>query len=447
MGAKKTFRGGVHMYDGKEITSALPIQKLHPVGEAVYPLIQHIGKPAVAIVQKGDAVLVGQKIADAADGLSSGICSGVSGTVKAIEKRMTVSGNLVPSIVIENDGAYTPCPEIGKEVDFHDIHNGQIRSLARDAGIVGLGGAGFPTDTKLTPAEDNAIEYIIINGAECEPYLTSDYRLMLEQSDALLGGIRILLKMFPNAKGYIGIEDNKPEAIRLLTYLTETHPDITVCPLKTKYPQGGERSLIYAVTGRKVHSGILPFQAGCIVHNVATVIALYRAVFESTPLISRVITLSGDAFRNPGNYEAPIGCSLSEVIDLAGGFSVEPEKLIAGGPMMGTALVSLDVPIQKTTSAVLAFEKDFATRLDETACIHCGRCMIVCPANLVPQMMSRVARKGDLEHFEKLGGMECVSCGSCSFVCPAHIRLTQSFVQAKTAVAAERRKKKEAEKK
>ncbi len=444
---KKTFRGGVHMYDGKELTAALPIRQLRPVGEAVYPLIQHIGKPAVPAVQKGDTVLVGQRIADAADGLSACICSGVSGTVKAIEKRLTVSGNRVPSIVIENDGQYTQAPEIGEEVDFHDIHNGQIRQLAREAGIVGLGGAGFPTDTKLTPAEDNAIEYVIINGAECEPYLTSDYRLMLEESDALLGGIRILLKMFPNAKGVIGIEDNKPEAIKLLTHLTETHPDVSVCPLKTKYPQGGERSLIYAVTGRKVHSGMLPFQAGCIVHNVATVISLYRAVFKSTPLIKRVITLSGDAFRNPGNYEAPIGSSLAEIVDLAGGFTTEPEKLIAGGPMMGTALMSLDVPVQKTTSALLAFGEGVAPQEMTTACIHCGRCMSVCPANLVPQMMVRTVRKGDMDAFQSLGGMECVSCGSCSYVCPAHIRLTQSFVQAKTTVATDRKRQKEAEKK
>ncbi len=443
---KKTFRGGVHIYDGKELTASLPITRLHPTGEAVYPLAQHIGKPAVPVVQKGDAVLVGQRIADAADGLSACICSAVSGTVTAIEKRLTVSGNRVLSIVIENDGQYAQMPEIGQKVDFHDIHNGEIRAIARSAGIVGLGGAGFPTDTKLTPAEDNAIEYIIVNGAECEPYLTSDYRLMLEQSDALLGGIRILFKMFPNAKVVIGIEDNKPEAIKLLTHLTATHPDISVCPLKTKYPQGGERSLIYAVTGRKVHSGMLPFQAGCIVHNVATVIALYRAVAESTPLLTRVITLSGNAFRNPGNYEAPIGTSLQEVVDMAGGFAAEPATLIAGGPMMGIALMSPEVPVQKTTSALLAFSEDITPRAETTACIHCGRCMQVCPASLVPQMMVRTVRKGDMDAFQSLGGMECVSCGSCSYICPAHIRLTQSFVQAKTTIVADRKRKKEADK-
>ncbi len=443
---KKTFRGGVHMYDGKELTASLPIQKVRPQGDAVYPLQQHIGRPAVPIVNKGDTVLVGQCIAQAADGLSACICSGVSGTVKTIESRLTVSGYQVPSIVIENDGAYTPLPTIGEEQDFHDLHSGEIRAIARAAGVVGLGGAGFPTDTKLTPAEDNAIDYIIINGAECEPYLTSDYRLMLERADELLGGIRILLKMFPNAQAVIGIEDNKPEAIRQLKHRVEGHPRLSVYPLKTKYPQGGERSLIYAVTGREVHSRKLPFQAGCIVHNVATVIAIYNAVSLSMPLVSRVITLTGEAFRNPGNYEAPIGCNLQEIVDLAGGFAVEPEKLIAGGPMMGTALVSLDVPVQKTTSAVLALTDGAGVEEDATACIHCGRCMQVCPALLVPQMLVRDVRKGDMDAFKEKGGMECVSCGSCSYICPAHIRLTQSFVQAKAAVAADAKRKKEEKK-
>ncbi len=444
---KKTFRGGVHLYEGKQITENAAIQPLHPTGDAVYPLQQHIGRPAVPEVQKGDAVLVGQRIASAADGLSASICSTVSGTVKAIEPRLTISGNRVMSIVIDNDGKYTLTPEIGQERDFHDLTNSEIRQIARDSGVVGLGGAGFPTDTKLTPAEDSRIDYIIINGAECEPYLTSDHRLMLEQTEALLGGIRILLKMFPQAEGIIGIEDNKPECIKKLHHLTETHPRVRVCPLKTKYPQGGERSLIYALTGRRVNSRILPFQAGCIVHNVATTIALYRAVSESTPLLSRVITLSGDAFNNPGNYEVPIGTNLQEVVDLAGGFKCTPKKLIAGGPMMGTALFSLDVPSMKTTSAVLAFAEDEVAGAHETACIRCGRCAQVCPASLVPQMMVRAVRRGDMDAFQKLSGMECVSCGSCSYICPAHIPLTHSFVYGKKIVAENRRKEKEGDKK
>lgn len=442
----KTFRGGVHPFDGKALTADAAVQKLTPTGDAVYPLRQHIGKPALPLVKKGDAVLVGQQIAAAADGLSACICSAVSGTVKAIEPRLCISGSRVTAIVIDNDGQYTPLPTLGQERSFHGMDNGEIRAIARAAGIVGLGGAGFPTDTKLTPAEDNAIEYVLINGAECEPYLTSDYRLMLENTEELLTGIRILLQMFPNAVGVIGIEDNKPEAVKKLTHLTETHPRVRVCPLKTKYPQGGERALIYAVTGRKVHTGVLPYQMGCIVHNVATVIALYRAVCRQTPLLSRVITLSGDAFRTVGNFEVPIGTSLAEVADAAGGFKKEPQKLIVGGPMMGTALAALDVPTLKTTSALLAFTDDSAARSAETACIRCGRCVTACPAFLVPQQMVRAVRKGDMDRFQTLGGMECISCGSCSYICPAHICLTQRFVTAKAVVAADRKREKEGKK-
>ena len=244
----------------------------------------------------------------------------------------------------------------------------------------------------------------------------------------------------------VGIEDNKPAAIKKLTHLTETHPRVRVCPLKTKYPQGGERALIYAVTGRKVHTGVLPYQMGCIVHNVATVIALYRAVCLQTPLISRVITLSGDAFNNVGNFEVPIGTSLAAVVETAGGFKEEPQKLIVGGPMMGTALAALDVPTLKTTSALLAFADDSAARSAETACIRCGRCVTACPAFLVPQQLVRAVRKGDMDRFQTLGGMECISCGSCSYICPAHIRLTQRFVTAKAVVAADRKREKEGKK-
>lgn len=443
---RKSFRGGVHPFDGKALTADAAVQKLTPTGDTVYPLRQHIGKPALPLVKKGDVVSVGQQIAAAADGLSACICSAFSGTVKAIEPRLCISGSRVMSVVIDNDGQYTPLPTLGKARSFHGMDNGEIRAIARAAGIVGLGGAGFPTDTKLTPAEDNAIEYVLINGAECEPYLTSDYRLMLENTEELLEGIRILLQMFPRAVGVIGIEDNKPAAIKKLTHLTETHPRVRVCPLKTKYPQGGERALIYAVTGRKVHTGVLPYQMGCIVHNVATVIALYRAVCLQTPLISRIITLSGDAFNNVGNFEVPIGTSLAAVVETAGGFKKEPQKLIVGGPMMGTALAALDVPTLKTTSALLAFTDDSAARSAETACIRCGRCVTACPAFLVPQQLVRAVRKGDMDRFQTLGGMECISCGSCSYICPAHIRLTQRFVTAKAVVAADRKREKEGKK-
>lgn len=437
---KKTFRGGVHPYDGKVLTQDKVIVTLHPTGEAVYPLNQHIGAPAVPAVKKGDVVSVGQCIATAGDGISACICSGVSGTVKAIEKRCAISGDFMQSIVIDNDGKYTPVSTLGQTRDFRNMSNAQIRDIAQAAGLIGLGGAGFPATVKMTPADDAAITHILINGAECEPYLTSDYRLMMEKTDDLFGGVDILLQMFPHAEGIIAIEDNKPEAIRALTAMAAKFPRVRVCALKTKYPQGGERSLIYAVTGKKVHSKILPYQVGCIVHNVATVIALYQAVCHSTPLIRRVVTLSGDALAGIGNYDVPIGISLAEVVEMTGGFSKPAEKMICGGPMMGTGLFTLDVPVQKTTSSLLAFAEDTDARKAKTACIHCGRCVKVCPANLIPQMMGKAVKRGDIDAFQSLGGMECVSCGSCSYICPANIRLTQSFVYAKTEVRKHQKK-------
>ena len=436
-----TFKGGVHPYEGKELSENKPVQILMPKGDLVYPMSQHIGAPAIPLVKKGDKVLAGQKIGEASGFISANVICSVSGTVKAVEPRRVANGAMVNSIVVENDGEYTAVEGLGADRDPAKLSKQEIRDIVKEAGIVGLGGAGFPTHVKLAPKDESKIEYILVNGAECEPYLTSDYRLMMEEPEKLVGGLKVILQLFDNAKGVIGIENNKPEAIKKLQELVRDEARIEVCPLQTKYPQGGERSLIYAVTGRKVNSSMLPADAGCIVDNVDTVISVYNAVCKTTPLMRRVVTVTGDAITNPQNFQVKIGTNMQELIEAAGGFKTEPEKLIAGGPMMGMALFGTDIPITKTNSALLCMSKDEVAANAETPCIRCGKCVSVCPSHIVPVKMMKAALKGDCEAFEKVGGMECMECGSCTFICPAKRPLTQAFKEMRKTVAANRRKK------
>ena len=436
-----TFKGGVHPYEGKELSENKPVQILMPKGDLVYPMSQHIGAPAIPMVKKGDKVLAGQKIGEASGFISANVICSVSGTVKAVEPRRVANGAMVNSIVVENDGEYTAVEGLGADRDPAKLSKQEIRDIVKEAGIVGLGGAGFPTHVKLAPKDESKIEYILVNGAECEPYLTSDYRLMMEEPEKLVGGLKVILQLFDNAKGVIGIENNKPEAIKKLQELVKDEARIEVCPLQTKYPQGGERSLIYAVTGRKVNSSMLPADAGCIVDNVDTVISVYNAVCKTTPLMRRVVTVTGDAITNPQNFQVKIGTNMQELIEAAGGFKTEPEKLIAGGPMMGMALFGTDIPITKTNSALLCMSKDEVAANAETPCIRCGKCVSVCPSHIVPVKMMKAALKGDCEAFEKVGGMECMECGSCTFICPAKRPLTQAFKEMRKTVAANRRKK------
>lgn len=429
-----TFKGGIHPYEGKELSENQSIEVLMPKGEMVYPVSQHIGAPAKALVKKGDQVLVGQKIGESGGFVSSPVICSVSGTVKAVEKRRVVNGSMVDCIIVENDGEYNTVEGLGADRDPSTLSKQEILDIVKEAGIVGLGGAGFPTHVKLAPKAPEKIDYVIVNGAECEPYLTSDYRVMLEEPEKVVGGLKVMLQLFDNAKGVIGIENNKPEAIKKMEELVKDEPRIEVCPLLTKYPQGGERTLIYAVTGRSVNSSMLPADAGCIVDNVDTVAAIYMAVCKTTPLLRKIITVTGDAIANPKNFSVRLGTNYQELIEAAGGFKKDPEKVISGGPMMGMALFDLNVPVAKTSSALTCLSKDVVAEMEPTACIRCGRCVSACPEFLVPQKLYKAAVKHDIEAFKKLNGMECVECGSCAWICPARKPLTQAFKEMRVAV-------------
>ena len=438
--AKGTFFGGVHPFDGKELSKDKPITEIKPGKMLCFPLSQHIGAPATAIVAKGDRVLRGQKSAEANGFVSVPIYSSVSGTVTAIEPRRVVTGDSVMSIIIENDEQYEEVAFL-PVIDYKEASREELLNAIKEAGIVGMGGAGFPTHVKLSPKDPSKIEYVIANCAECEPYLTSDYRRMIEEPEKLVEGLRIELSLFENAKGILAVEDNKPDCIKILRELTKDDDRITVCPLMTKYPQGAERTLIYATTGRKINSTMLPADVGCVVNNVDTMVAIYNAVAVGKPLMERIVTVTGDAVADPKNFKIYCGMSYQEVLDADGGFTEQPEKIICGGPMMGFAMFGLDVPTTKTSTALLAFKKDPVSAKAPSACIKCGRCSEVCPSRVLPNQLAKFAEHGDMEQFVACGGMECCECGSCSFICPAKRPLTQSIKSMRKIELANRRKK------
>lgn len=437
--AKLTFLGGVHPYDGKDLSKDKPIREVLPKGDLVYPLSQHIGAPANPIVKKGDHVLTGQKIAEAAGFVSAPIYATVSGTVKAIEPRRVVTGDNVMSIVIENDGAYEEV-EYPPVKPLEEMSREEVVNLIKEAGVVGMGGAGFPTFIKMSPKEPDKIDYIIANCAECEPYLTSDYRRMLETPELLIDGMRIILSIFPKAQGVFAVEDNKPDCVKLLKELTKDEDRMSVKAVKTKYPQGAERMLIYAVTGRAINSDMLPADAGCIVDNVDTIVAIRRAVREGKPLMHRIVTVTGDAIADPRNFTVRIGTNYAELVEEAGGFKQDPVKIISGGPMMGFGIFDLNVPTTKTASALLCLTKDDVSDMEPTACINCGRCSEACPERLLPGRLSTYAVHGDAESFVKENGMECCECGCCSYVCPAKKPLTQTIKSMRKLELANRKK-------
>ena len=438
---KLTFRGGIHPYEGKELSKDHPIEKYLPKGDLVYPLSQHIGAPSVPCVKKGDTVLAGQKIADAGGFVSVPLHASVSGTVKGIEKRLNATGSMVDCIVIENDQQYQETEF--QEARLEDLTEEGILNRIKEGGVVGMGGAGFPTHVKLAPKDPSKIEYILVNGAECEPYITSDYRRMIEEPEKVVKGLQVILTLFDSAKGYICIEDNKPDCIAKMKGLVKDIDRIEVKEMMTKYPQGGERTLIYAATGREINSTMLPADVGCVVDNVETVISVYKAVILGRPVNSRVVTVTGDGIKEPKNLLVLAGTDMSELVDAAGGLKGKIAKAISGGPMMGFALYDLHVPCTKTTSAFLFLEHDAVSEAQEiqTACINCGRCVSVCPGHVLPARLAKLAERGDMAGFEALDGMECCECGCCSYICPAKRPLTQSIKSMRKMVLASRRKK------
>ena len=438
---KLTFGGGIHPYEGKELSKDHPIEKYLPKGDLVYPLSQHIGAPSVPCVKKGDTVLAGQKIADAGGFVSVPLHASVSGTVKGIEKHLNATGSMVDCIVIENDQQYQEVEY--QEARLEDLTKEEILNRIKEGGVVGMGGAGFPTHVKLAPKDPSKIEYILVNGAECEPYITSDYRRMIEEPEKVVKGLQVILTLFDSAKGYICIEDNKPDCIAKMKELVKDIDRIEVKEVMTKYPQGGERTLIYAATGREINSSMLPADVGCVVDNVETVISVYKAVILGRPVNSRVVTMSGDGIKEPKNLLVLSGTDMSELVDAAGGLKAKIAKAISGGPMMGFALYDLHVPCTKTTSAFLFLEHDAVSEAQEiqTACINCGRCVSVCPGHVLPARLAKLAERGDMAGFEAMDGMECCECGCCSYICPAKRPLTQSIKSMRKMVLASRRKK------
>ncbi len=440
-----TFRGGVHPKGRKELSREAPLRSFDPAsGEMVFPLAQHIGKPAKAVVKKGDPVLVGQKLAEADGFVSACVIGSCSGTVKAVEKRRTIAGTMSECVVVENDGKYTPMEGLGEKQDLSALTTQDILDRVKNAGIVGLGGAGFPTHVKLAPKAPDKIKYLIANGAECEPYITCNDQLMRSHAAGIVEGLEIALRLYPNAECVIGIEDNKPEAILSMREAVAGKERMRVLPLHTKYPQGGERSLIRVIAGVDYPVSMLPADVGCIVLNVGTAYAVGRAVAWNEPLFRHVLTVTGEAVREPGNFIARDGTSFAQLLEACGGIKdgVTPKKALSGGPMMGVAVGSLEVPIQKNTNALTLLAEDPLEKAEKqmTGCLHCGRCSTICPNGLVPALMADAIDMQNWERYEKkLYGLDCIACGCCTYICPAKRPLTQMFKQTKAEIMARKR--------
>ncbi len=439
----KTFIGGVHPPESKEYSEERAIQRLDAPEIAYIPLSQHIGAPAKPVVEKGVRVLLGQTIGEAGGFVSVPVHASVAGKVAKIDLHPhSVTGKLEPTIIIENDGTDERAAELKSYGDNWDnIEPDTIRNIAQAAGLAGMGGATFPTHVKLSPPPNKQIDTVFLNGAECEPFLTADHRLMLEYPDDILNGLRLIAKTLDAKRLVVCIEMNKPDAIELMSDKVRG-TEIEVIPLKVKYPQGAEKQMIYAVTGREVPSGGLPFDVGCLVQNVGTAKALFDAVANGIPLYQRVVTVSGPIVKNPSNLMARIGTPYKTLIDACGGATEEVYKIISGGPMMGIAQFTDEVAIIKGTSGIVLFGADDAHSREELPCINCAKCVDVCPAFLMPTRIAACAEYGNIEMADKLGALDCIECGSCAFICPSDRKLLHYIRWAKNAVWAKRAQEK-----
>ena len=435
-----TFKGGIHPNDMKAATCGKAIELLPAPARVVIPMSMHIGAPCSPIVNVGDHVYLGQKIAEAQAPVSSPVHASVSGTVVEIAPKPHSYGSDILSIVIENDFKDEVDPSI-KPLDIDTMTSEEIVEAVRQAGIVGHGGATFPTHIKISSGLGK-VDNVLINCAECEPYITSDHRILLEYPWEVVGGAKILQKVFGVKEVKLGIELNKQDTFDGLKQYLPEDGSVKIYPLVTKYPQGSEKHLILALTGREVPSGKLPADAGCAVFNTDTCAAIYRLFNTGMPVIRRIVTVTGSAVANPKNLEARIGTPVSTLFEAAGGFNESPKKMVMGGPMMGMAIYSLDVPVIKGSNGLLAFCKDEGDVSNATKCIRCGKCVDACPVRLMPTYLYQASQKGTVADMEEFNALDCIECGSCSFVCPAKLPLVQGIRCAKQLVMEERKKKK-----
>ncbi|MCD7770325.1 MAG: electron transport complex subunit RsxC [Oscillospiraceae bacterium] len=427
--------GGVHPNDKKAPSNEAAISTIPQPAQVVIPMSQHIGAPCTPLVAVGDQVKLGQKIGEAKAPVSAPVHASVSGKVVAIEPRLNNLGNMVTAVIIENDFKDTPADDMFPAPAEALENPEQIADLIREAGIVGMGGATFPTAFKITSGWGK-VDTVIINGAECEPYITSDHRTMLEHPDELLKGIELIMRACKVDHAYFGIELNKKFAIDLLNFKGAKAMGIEIVPLKCQYPQGAEKTLIKTITGREVPPGGLPAQVGCAVFNTFTSYSVYRACYEGWPAIERVVTVSGSAIAQPKNVKVRVGTSMEWVFEQTGGFAKEPWKIIMGGPMMGIAQYDLAVPCGKGTAALLAFAEDEDRNIENPTCIRCGQCIDACPMNLQPIYLYMYEEKGDLEMLQKLNITDCVECGACTYICPGRLHLTHAFKTGKAKLQA-----------
>lgn len=446
----KTFNGGIHPPYSEEpiankhkfVEKAAPLEKAALPKKVVLPMGMHIGAPCEPIVKVGDIVKKGQKIGDSKAFVSAPVHASISGKVTAVEPRPWPGGGLMMSVVIESDGKDEVYEDINPPKPLDKLTPEEIKSIIREAGMTGIGGAGFPTHVKLAIPPDKNIDTIIVNGAECEPFITADHRLFLEHPEDVVFGLEAIMKAVNVEKGYIAIEDNKVDALESLNKAIAEKQGIEIVVLATKYPQGSEKQLIQAVTNREVPSGGLPMDVGVIVNNAGTCAAIAKAIKTGMPLIERITTITGSGIKERKNLLIRIGTPLIDIIEQCGGFKGTPGKVLMGGPMMGLAQSALDVPAIKGTSGILVLEKSDVKIFEPSTCINCARCVDACPINLLPTRLAKLSEKGRWKDAEDYHAMDCIECGCCSYVCPAHIPLTQHIRIAKNAITALRKKNK-----